>query len=53
MTHTELLNHIAQELNHQGVLLWKKEQELFELLLPNEDWKKSRSTWDKKVPDPK
>jgi hypothetical protein len=44
MTHTELLNHIRYELKRQGVV-WKKEQELFELLLPDEDWKKLRSTW--------
>ncbi len=44
MTHTELLNHIRHELKKQNVT-WKKEQELFELLLPDENWKKFRSTW--------
>ncbi len=44
MTHTELLNHIRHELKNQNVT-WKKEQELFELLLPDENWKKFRSTW--------
>jgi len=44
MTHTELLNHIRLELKNQGVV-WKREQDFFEFLLPDKNWKKFRSTW--------
>lgn len=44
MTDTQLLNQIRKEMKKQGVL-WKKEQELFELLIPNESWKKYKTSW--------
>ena len=44
MTDTQLLNHIRQEMKRQGVV-WKKEQELFEMLIPSEEWKKYKTSW--------
>ena len=44
MTNTELLHCIRTELKQQEVV-WKTEQELFELLLPNEDWKSYKTKW--------
>ena len=44
MTDTKLLNFIRQEMKRQGVV-WKKEQELFEMLVPNEPWVKYKTNW--------
>ena len=44
MTDTQLLNYIRKEMQRQGVA-WKKEQELFEMLVPSEDWKSYRTSW--------
>ena len=44
MTDTRLLNFIRQEMKKQGIT-WKKEQELFELLIPNEPWASYRTSW--------
>lgn len=50
MTHTELLHYIRKEMKEQGIV-WKKEEEFFQLLLPDENWKRLRSTWYYWKPD--
>ena len=44
MTNTELLHFIREELTVQGIS-WKSERELFELLVPNEEWRKYKTNW--------
>lgn len=44
MTNTQLINYIRHEMKQQGIV-WKKEQELFEMLVPNESWKKYKTSW--------
>ena len=44
MTDTGLINYIREEMKQQGVT-WKKEQELFSMLIPNEEWKQYKTSW--------
>jgi len=44
MTNTEVIQQIIYELKEHG-LIWKSEKELFEILIPNEDWKRYQTSW--------
>ncbi|CAA6815232.1 MAG: Unknown protein [uncultured Sulfurovum sp.] len=44
MTNTQLIQHIRYELKEQG-FVWKREKELFEMLIPNEEWNKYKTSW--------
>ena len=44
MTNTGLLHFIREELMAQEIS-WKSERELFEMLVPHEDWKKYKTNW--------
>ena len=44
MTNTELLHFIRQELTAQEIS-WKSEKELFEMLVPDEDWNQYKTNW--------
>ena len=45
MTDTQVLGFIRTQLEEEG-LSWESEQELFEILIPNEDWTKYKTNWD-------
>jgi len=45
MTDTQLLGFIRTQLAEEGVR-WKSEQELFEMLIPDEKWEEYKTNWD-------
>jgi hypothetical protein len=44
MTNTQLIQYIRDELREQG-FVWKREKELFEMLIPNEEWNNYKTSW--------
>ena len=44
MTNTQLIQYIRTELKEQG-FIWKREKELFEILIPNEEWNNYKTSW--------
>ncbi len=45
MTDTELLRFVRTQLEEEGIT-WKSEQELFKMLIPDENWDKYKTSWD-------
>jgi hypothetical protein len=45
MTDTQLLGFIRTQLSEEGVT-WESEKELFDMLVPDEDWAKYKTNWD-------
>lgn len=45
MTDTGVLGFIRIQLEEEGIT-WKSEQELFEMLIPDEDWNQYKTSWD-------